>query len=271
MKNIMKILMMTVLIFVSAFMVIACGGGSGNEVRVSGSTSVSPVVSKLAASFETTNPEYKIIIESVGSSIGIRDTIENNNEIGMASRNVKPEELQSVNNIVVCNDAIAIVANTSSDVEQISSDELLALYMENKPVLNVSKAISREDGSGTRGAFAELTGVAEDSALPQTVEILDSTGKVKTAVANDEQKLGYISLGSLDDTVKALKYSSDGIDYVVPTVENVKNGTYILYRPFNLVVKKDAELSEGAKAFLEFCKTDDAKTIIIENGYIPLS
>ncbi len=273
MKGLLRNLVMLTVMFILLFMTLACGGGSSSsnsEIRISGSTSVSPVISKLAAEFERDNPEYTIIVESVGSSIGVRDTIDGNNNIGMASRGIKSDEAQSVDSIVLCNDAIVIIVNSAASLSQISKDGLFSFYMDNKALDDVTKPVSREDGSGTRSAFAELTGIGEKEALPQTVEILDSTGKIKTAVSNDEQKLGYISLGSLDDTVKALAYSEDGVSYVEPLVENVVNGTYALYRPFNLVVKKGVELSAGTKAFLDFCKTDEAKEIITDSGYIPL-
>ncbi len=271
----MKKIIGSLLVLTLGIMSLACGGGSSSssqsDIRISGSTSVEPIIRKLASAFETANPQYRVIIESVGSSVGIADTINNNNDIGMASRNIKSEELGSVEPIVLCNDGIVIVVNNESTLEEISKIDLLALYMNNTQIVDITKSISREDGSGTRGAFAELTGIGEKEPLPATVEILDSTGKVKTAVINDTQKLGYISLGSLDDTVKALRYSNTADNFVVPSIANVQNGTYALFRPFNLVVRKGASLSEGTKAFLDFCKSPEATALISENGYIPLS
>ncbi len=271
----MKKIIVSLLILTLGIMSVACGGGSSNssqsDIRISGSTSVEPIIRKLASAFETANPQYRVIIESVGSSVGIADTINRNNDIGMASRNIKTDELTEVEPIVLCNDGIVVVVNTEASLEEIARADLAGLYMDNKPVADITKSVSREDGSGTRGAFAELTGIGENSPLPATVEILDSTGKVKTAVVNDVQKLGYISLGSLDNTVKALRYSNTGADFVAPSIENVQNGSYALFRPFNLVIRKGANLSEATKAFLDFCKSAEAIAIISENGYIPLS
>ncbi len=272
----MKKIIASLFILTLGIMSAACGGksdsGSGEqrEIRISGSTSVAPIITKLSAAFEAKNPQYRVIIESVGSSIGIADTINKNNDIGMASRNVKFEELESVDAIVLCNDGIVVVVNPDSSLGEINQNQLVGLYMNNRAVGSISKSVSREDGSGTRGAFAELTTIGEKEPLPASVEILDSTGKVKTAVVNDAAKIGYISLGSLDDTVKALRYSNGG-EYVAPSVENVQNGSYPLFRPFNLVVKKGSTLGAGTQAFLDFCKSDEAKALISENGYIPLS
>lgn len=261
------------ILLLSILFLIACGGGEGENnkrIRVSGSTSVSPIMSKLAQDFETKNPDYQILIESIGSSIGIQDTIVGRNDIGMASRNIKEDELSEVDSIVLCQDGIVIIVNNASSVTEITKNQLISLYTENIAISDATKAVSREDGSGTRGAFTELTGIAKNKPLPQTVEILDGTGKVKTAVSNDEAKLGYISLGSVDDTIKTLSYN-DGTQAmaIVPSIENIEKGEYKLFRDFNLVTKKGEPTREAVTTFINYLKSDDAKKIMIENGFIP--
>jgi phosphate transport system substrate-binding protein len=130
--------------------------------------------------------------------------------------------------------------------------------------------ISREDGSGTRGAFIELMGIEQKDADGNKVDyttdeaiIANSTSIVTTSVAGDEMAIGYISLGSLDETVKAL--SVDGVE---PTVENIKAGTYKVARPFNVVTKSGAELSEIGSDFMTFVMSADGQAVINENGYI---
>jgi len=259
-------------LLLSVLLITACGGGvdESNRIRVSGSTSVSPIMSKLAQDFESKNPEYQILIESVGSSIGVQDTITGKNDIGMASRNIKDSELSDVDVIVLCGDGIVVIVNNESSVTEITKDQLVNLYTDNIAVGDASKAISREAGSGTRGAFTELTGIAVDTQLPRTVEILDGTGKVKTAVSNDKAKLGYISLGSLDDTIKGLEYN-DGTQEtaVIPTVENIQAGEYRLFRDFNIVTKKNEPVRDEVALFLTYLSSDDARKIIVENGFIP--
>lgn len=128
--------------------------------------------------------------------------------------------------------------------------------------------ISREDGSGTRGAFVELVGVEEkndagekiDRTL-QTAEITNSTAVMMTTVAGNESSIGYISLGALDDTVKALKV--DGVD---ATADNVKNGTYKVSRPFNIATK--GEPDELTQDFINFIMSEDGQAVVEEAGYI---
>lgn len=122
---------------------------------------------------------------------------------------------------------------------------------------------SREDGSGTRGAFVELTGVEENDVdnTVSSASITNSTSVMMTSVAGDENGIGYISLGSLDDTVKAVQ-----VDGIEATADNVKNGSYSLSRPFNIVTK--SSLSKQAKDFIKYIKSEDGQKIVEENGYV---
>ena len=130
--------------------------------------------------------------------------------------------------------------------------------------------ISREDGSGTRGAFVELFGVEQKNDAGEKVDyttveatITNNTSVMMTTVANDEYAIGYISLGSMNDTVKALKI--DGAD---ASVENIKNGTYTVNRPFNLAVKEG--LSDAAQDFLNYVMSAEGQSVIEEEGYIKI-
>ena len=129
--------------------------------------------------------------------------------------------------------------------------------------------ISREDGSGTRGAFIELTGVEEKNADGKKVDntteaaaIQSSTNGVMTAVANDETAIGYISLGSLNDSVKAVNVGG-----VEASAETVKDGSYVLSRPFNIVTNGDAT-DPVAVDFIAYCLSKDGQAIATDNGYI---
>lgn len=128
--------------------------------------------------------------------------------------------------------------------------------------------VSREDGSGTRGAFIELFGIEEKNDAGEKVdmttemaEITNSTAVMMTTVAGNPNAIGYISLGSLDDSVKALK-----IDGAEATAENIKNGTYKVARPFNIATKED--VSEVASDFIAFIMSDEGQAVVEENGYI---
>lgn len=127
---------------------------------------------------------------------------------------------------------------------------------------------SREDGSGTRGAFIELFGIEEKNEAGEKIDktttaavITNNTSVMMTTVAGDLYSIGYISLGSLDDTVKAVKI--DGVD---ATVDNIKDGSYKAARPFNIVTKGD--LSKEAQDFINFIMSTEGQKIVEENGYI---
>lgn len=132
---------------------------------------------------------------------------------------------------------------------------------DNSTAGNPISVVTREDGSGTRVAFVELFGIEDadgNDAITQSAEISNSTSVVMTTVAGNPDAIGYISLGSLDDTVKALE-----IDGVAATVENINNGTYKVYRPFNIVTKEG--LSETAQDFVNFIMSEQGQAIVAED------
>lgn len=131
--------------------------------------------------------------------------------------------------------------------------------------------VSREDGSGTRGAFVELFGIEEKDESGEKVDrtttdaqTTNNTSVMMTTVSGDMYAIGYISLGSLNNTVKAVK-----IDGVEPTVDNVKNETYKIARPFNIAYKEDT-LSDAAKDFINYIMSSEGQQIITDNGYISI-
>lgn len=130
--------------------------------------------------------------------------------------------------------------------------------------------VSREDGSGTRGAFVELFGVEEEDKNGEKVDmttpdakVTNSTSVMMTTVAGDVNAIGYISLGSLNDTVKAVK-----IDGAEATAENIESGSYKVVRPFNIAVKDD--VSEAAQDFINYIMSEDGQKVVEDNGYIPV-
>lgn len=131
--------------------------------------------------------------------------------------------------------------------------------------------VSREDGSGTRGAFTELFGVVEEvdgedvDMTTQDAQITNNTSVMMTTVAENEYAIGYISLGSLDDSVKALK-----IDGAEATAENIENGSYKVSRPFNVAVKPDST-NEVAKDFMSYIMSTEGQKVVSDEGYIPVS
>lgn len=130
--------------------------------------------------------------------------------------------------------------------------------------------VSREDGSGTRGAFVELLGIEQKidgekvDMTTEEAQITNSTSVMMTTVAGDEYAIGYISLGSLDDSVKALS-----IDGVEATAEHVKDGSYVVSRPFNIAVKEDLD-NAVAEDFINFILSAEGQEIVADNGYITI-
>ena len=154
----------------------------------------------------------------------------------------------------------------------VTNEQLYALYAYGTPIGGISLPVSREDGSGTREAFDEkITECRKRNKLidltkfTSGMQIANGTNIVMTDVAGNVAKLGYISMGSLNDTVKAVKYNG-----VEPTVENVKNGTYKLARPFLIVTKSGAELSQAAKDFIDFILSEAGQKIVAEEGYVAM-
>ncbi len=167
-------------------------------------------------------------------------------------------------------------ADTTTDAAATNEAQTADAATEEAPAENTAdfdaseyiNVLSREDGSGTRGAFIELFGIEEKDAdgnkVDNTTEeatITNSTSVMLTSVASDEYAIGYVSLGSLDDTVKAV--SIDGAD---ATVENIKDGSYTIARPFNIATKGD--VSEVAQDFINYIMSAEGQAVITENGYI---
>ncbi len=157
-------------------------------------------------------------------------------------------------------------AASSTTTESASAGEAAATDFDLDQDITV---ISREDGSGTRGAFIELTGVEEKNDAGEKVDMTteaaatqNSTNGVMTAVANDETAIGYISLGSLDDSVKAVTVGG-----VEATSDNVSNGTYTLARPFNIVTNGEPT-DAVAVDFIGYCMSPDGQALATEEGYI---
>ena len=163
---------------------------------------------------------------------------------------------------------IAGCGNNSSDTSSDSSSDSKTEASSDWDASNDISVVSREDGSGTRGAFIELFGIEEkngDEKVDMTTEeanITNSTSVMMSTVAQDEYAIGYISLGSLDDSVKAVK-----IDGSEATAENIKNGSYKISRPFNIATKEGSE-SELAKDFISFILSKEGQAVVAENGYI---
>ncbi|MGL5382717.1 MAG: phosphate ABC transporter substrate-binding protein [Culicoidibacterales bacterium] len=270
MKKIMGILAMAVL----SVSLVACGGSTTDSstpttVTISGSSSVNALMEELEPAFEAANDMIDLKVSASGSSDGIKAAKEGTSEFGMSSRDLKAEEKSGVNETVIALDGIAVITNSANPVADLSLEQIAQIYK--GEITNWSEVggedlpiavVARESASGTRGAFEELLGI-EDEMTASATEF-NGTGGVKSEVAQNPNAIGYISLGSVDDTIKAV--SVDGVE---ASAEKVQAGEYLIARPF-ILVYKDAELTDAAKTFLEWTLSEEAQEIVGE-GFISVN
>lgn len=237
-------------------------------VNTDGSTSMESVVKALGEAFMEMNPEVTVNYSGTGSGTGIQSAIDGTCDLGLSSRALKDEEKTNgaVENIVAL-DGVAVVINPANGVEDLTVEQIAQIFT--GEITNWSElggtdgeiaVFGREAGSGTRGAFEEIVGV--EDACKYTNEY-SSTGDVIGNVASNPNAIGYASLSAVDDTVKAVM-----VNGVAPSEDTVKDGTYEIQRPFVMVTKDGAELSEAAQAFLEFAMSEDAADIIAAAGAV---
>ncbi len=249
-------------------------GALSGTVSVVGSTSVAPHAQKLADAFMAKNPGTKIDVQGVGSTAGVKAANEGAADIGMASRNLKTAEKEwGLDEHVIAYDGISVVVNPENGVSNMATETVTAIFKGEitnwKEVGGVDKEIlvvSREEGSGTRGAFEEIMNLEKENAEGKKVSavkadalIAEGNGAVKANVASKTYAIGYISLSYIDDSVQAVVI--DGVD---ASVENILGGTYTVSRPFLMLSK--GELSGIAQAYLDFIFSDEGQAIVAENA-----
>ena len=251
------------------------GGGSGasdaSKITVSGSTSVGPTMEVLAEDYQKANEGVTIEVQQVGSSAGITNTIDGTSQIGMSSRDLKDEEKsEGLEEYQIAIDGIAVITNTANDVKDLTMDQIKDIYtgkITNWKEVGGKDAqivvVSREDGSGTRDGFQEIVGF-ESEELTGDAQISDGSGNIKTTVQGNENAIGYISFGYLDDSINSVK-----IGGVEPTEENVYKDKYPISRPFLLVTKGEA--TGDAKALIDYILSDEGQNTIKEEGFMSIN
>ena len=237
------------------------------SVSTDGSTSMEKVIGSLGEVFQE-ETGITFTYNPTGSGSGIKAVSEGRCDIGLSSRELKAEEAESgLTGTVLAYDGIAIIVNPENAVEDLTSETLAKIYT--GEITNWSEVggvdgeivlIGREAGSGTRDGFESITGTEDACKYRQE---LTSTGDVITTVAQNPNAIGYASLASVKDTVKAVS-----VDGVVPSEETIKDGSYVVQRPFVLVTKTDAALSEGAQQFFDYITSDAAVEIISAAGVV---
>ena len=239
-------------------------------VATDGSTSMESVIGILGESFMQLHPDVTFTYNPTGSGSGITAVQEGRCDIGLSSRALKDEEVESgLKGETVALDGIAIIVNNENPVTDLSLEQIAQIYT--GEITNWSEVggndeeivlIGREAGSGTRDGFESITGTED---LCQYRQELTSTGDVITTVSQNPAAIGYASLASVSDDTKTLT-----VDGVEPTEDTVRDGSYKIQRPFVLVTKDGEALSAQAQAFYDYAMSSDVADLIAQAGAVAI-
>ena len=261
----MKIYLSSFILFIAIIsMTMGCQRSKAG-ITVAGSTSVEPFVELLAEEYMHLHPRSHIYVQGGGSSAGIEAVRSGAAHIGMSSRSLIGRE-KSLYAVTIARDAIAIIVHPNNPVQNLSLAEVKDVFsgkIKNWKELGGADRtitlVTREEGSGTREAFQKLLMGKEEIALEALVQ--DSNGAIRQVVAGDPNAVGYISLGLVNEKVKALKISG-----TEPRLENIESGRYHLVRPFLFLF--NGEPSGEAKSFLEFAMSPKAQNLLAREGLV---
>ncbi|MCL1885235.1 MAG: twin-arginine translocase subunit TatC [Dehalococcoidia bacterium] len=250
-----------------SFILAGCGGRPHSAVIVAGSTSVQPYAEVLAEEYWKQYPDNHVDIQGGGSSSGITAAETGVADIGMSSRALTEKEMH-LWNIEIAKDGLAIIIHPDNPVQNLTMDAVRNVYagkFTNWAEVGGRDAkihiIAREEGSGTRSAFDDL--VMDGRFVDAKAIIQDSNGSVRQLVSGDPNSIGFISLGLVDDSVKAL-----WLDGIAPKWENVVDGSYSLYRPFLFVTATPPQ--GDTQHFIDFVTSPQGQQMLIDEGLIPM-
>ena len=240
-------------------------------VSTDGSTSMEKVINSLGESFMAANKDVKFTYNPTGSGSGIQAVSEGRCDIGLSSRALKSDEKESgLTETVLALDGIAIVVSPENPVSDLDVDTIARIYtgeITNWEDVGGNDAeivlIGREAGSGTRDGFESITGTKDSCAYRQE---LTSTGDVINTVSKNPNAIGYASLSAVGDSVKALTVGG-----VAATEDTVRDGSYVVQRPFVLVTKTGSELSPAAQAFFDYATSGEVADIIANAGAVAIN
>ena len=252
-----------------------CGNNSTSNdgtvtITVSGSTSVGPLMEKIAEKYEEENSNISIEINQTGSSAGIKDAMDGISQIGMSSRNLKDEEAAKVKATVLAYDGVAVITNTGNSVKELTIGQIRDIFtgkITNWSEVGGSNAsivvVSREAGSGTRTAFEEGVEYSEEELVKDAI-ISKGNGDVKTTVSTNENAIGFVSFEYVDDAI-----SSINVNGIEPTAANVKAGSYALSRPF-LAVTNEQYITEDSQKLIDYITSEEGQQIVEDNKLITI-
>ena len=264
-----KMMSMMLAIVLTMVMLVGCGSAeTAGSVSTDGSTSMEKVIGALGEAFQN-DTGIGFTYNPTGSGSGIKAVQEGRCDIGLSSRDLKAEEKEAgLSGTVLAYDGIAIIVNPDNPVTDLSVETIAKIYT--GEITNWSEVggndaeivlIGREAGSGTCDGFESITDTEDACKYRQE---LTSTGDVITTVSQNPGAIGYASVASVKDTVKALT-----VDGIAATEANIKDGSYVVQRPFVLVTKSDTKLSDAAQKFFDYITSADANEIISAAGVVP--
>ncbi len=238
-------------------------------VSTDGSTSMEKVIGYLSEAYMSENSGTKITYNPTGSGAGIQAVSEGRCDIGLSSRDLKPEEAETLDAEVIAIDGIAMIVNPQNTVSDLTIEQIGKLYkgeITNWSELGGADApvvlIGREAASGTRDGFESITGTED---MCKYTQELTSTGDVVQTVSTNPNAIGYASLASVKDSVKLLS-----VEGVTPTTDTIQNGTYKIQRDFVFVTPKGKELSSAAQSFMDYAASTSADEMIEKAGVVPV-
>ena len=263
-----KIITMMLIAVMSVSTLVGCGNSSKGAVSTDGSTSMEKVIGALGESFQE-DTGISFTYNPTGSGSGIKAVLDGRCDIGLSSRELKEEEKSAgLTATILAYDGIAIIVNPENPINDLSLETVAKIYkgeITNWSEIGGNDAeivlIGREAGSGTRDGFESITDTEDACKYRQE---LTSTGDVITTVSKNPGAIGYASVASVKETVKVVT-----IGGVAATEEAIKNGSYVVQRPFVLVTKSGVELSEEAKKFFDYITSKEANDIILAAGVVP--
>jgi phosphate transport system substrate-binding protein len=265
------------------------GGFQDTELVIQGSDTLLEVSQNWAEAFMNENPGVNISVTGGGSGTGIAALINGTVDLANASRGIKDKEMDSAKDLgldvqehIVAWDGISVVINKDNPVNELSIEQISKIFtgeISNWSEVGGNDAeivvTSRDSSSGTFGYFKErvvqINKTMEENDYTQQALFLASNSAIREEITGNENAIGYIGLGYLDDSVKPLAViGEDAAEGVKPSIDNVQNGTYPISRPLYMY-SGDADLTDLEQAFLDFAMGADGQEIALDIGFVPLS
>ena len=265
------IILLVIILLIAGFMVFAPGVEKHNNIAIAGSTSVQPVAEKLAEQYMQIDSSDKLTVQGGGSSMGLNSVKKSSAQIGTYSSKLASKKAgANVKQTKIATDGIAIIVNPNNKVSDLTKDQVKDIFT--GKITDWSQVggtpgkinvITREDGSGTRDAVTKV--VLDDEDFVKNAVVQSSTGSLMQSVSSDPNSIGYASLSDLrENQIKKLK-----INGVEATDSNIKNGSYVVQRPFLFLTNSTPD--NQTQTFINWVLSDEGQKIVSEEGLVPVN